>query len=334
MNRTRMVAERDAHWKRLRALVNKSGKFRGARRLSPPEIKELSELYRSTAADLMQVRRDRLGPDLEQYLHGLSGQAHNLIYARSRIGQVFDFWTVLADFPGALRRNWRLFLLANLVFYGPFIGSFIIIQFDQQWAELILGPGQMQSMESMYAEAPNGRDFGTDAAMTAYYIFNNVGIAFRCFATGIFFGGGSLYFMFYNGLMMGTVFGHLFEVGLGMNLLTFVSSHSSWELTAIVISGAAGLQLGYALVRTNGRTRLGNLQSKRLELLRQISGAAVFLGAAALIEAWISPSALPQELKFFIGGAGWILVMSILIFGGRNRAPPEDVLVDQGKRIQ
>ncbi len=334
MNRTQLVGGRGGHWKRLAKLIDKAGVLRGARGLSPSELHELSELYRSTAADLMRVQRDKLGPDLEQYLHRLSAQAHNLIYARSRIGQVFDFWALLADFPGAVRRNWRLFLLANLVFYGPFLASIIIIQFDQGWAELIAGAGNLSKYEAMYAQAPDGRDFASDASMTGFYVMNNVGIAFRCFATGIFFGFGSLYFMFYNGLMFGVIFGHLFSVGLGMNILNFVSCHSSWELTAIVISGAAGLQLGYSLVITKGRTRLGHLQAKSFELLRQICGAAVFLGLAALIEAWVSPSSLPQELKFFVGGAGWVCVFSILIFASRSRTPPKDVLADQRKAVE
>ncbi|MGB0685819.1 MAG: hypothetical protein ACPGQD_06530, partial [Planctomycetota bacterium] len=43
----------------------------------------------------------------------------------------------------------------------------------------------------------------------------------------------------YNGLTIGTVFGHLGSVGLLGNLLEFTSGHSSWELTGIVVSGAS-----------------------------------------------------------------------------------------------
>ena len=43
--------------------------------------------------------------------------------------------------------------------------------------------------------------------MFAHYINNNVGIDFRIFAGGIFFGIGTLFFLIYNGLYLGAVVG-------------------------------------------------------------------------------------------------------------------------------
>jgi len=43
--------------------------------------------------------------------------------------------------------------------------------------------------------------------MASFYVYNNVGIAFRCFATGILFGLGSIFFLVYNGLCIGVVAG-------------------------------------------------------------------------------------------------------------------------------
>ena len=86
--------------------------------------------------------------------------------------------------------------------------------------------------------------------MAGFYVYNNVGIAFRCFATGVLFGLGSVFFLVYNGLQMGAVAGLLTASGRGFNLLTFVASHGAFELTAIVIPGTAGLVMGYALVDT------------------------------------------------------------------------------------
>jgi uncharacterized membrane protein SpoIIM required for sporulation len=182
-------------------------------------------------------------------------------------------------------------------------------------------------MEKMYRSAdPSRRDANTDAAMTGFYVHNNVGIAFRCFATGLTFGLGSMFYLLYNGLFIGVIFGHLARVGLGDKIFGFVSTHSPWELTAIVISGAAGIQMGYALVRTFGRTRIGNLQAHGLELLRQVSGAAVLLLIAALLEGNVSPSAIPLEAKYVLGATGWLLVLMLLAFAGRDRPVPADAI--------
>ena len=84
--------------------------------------------------------------------------------------------------------------------------------------------------------------------------------------------------------------------------------------------------MGYAMVSTHGRTRLGNLRAHGLEVLRQVAGAAAFLVLAAILEAWYSPSALPPVVKYYSGLVGWILVAGIIVFAGRRRSLPEDVV--------
>jgi uncharacterized membrane protein SpoIIM required for sporulation len=103
-----------------------------------------------------------------------------------------------------------------------------------------------------------------------------------------------------------------------VNILTFVAGHSPLELTAIVISGAAGLQMGRALIVTNGLTRLGSLTEHRRPLSAQIVGAAVMLLGAALIEGFWSPSALPPVVKWTFGGVLLALVVLYLTFAGRQ----------------
>ena len=53
------------------------------------------------------------------------------------------------------------------------------------------------------------------------------------------------------------------------NFYTFVTAHSSFELTAIVLSGAAGLRLGWGLVDTQGQSRLS---SSRREAANSLAG--------------------------------------------------------------
>jgi len=92
--------------------------------------------------------------------------------------------------------------------------------------------------------------------MFAYYINNNVGIGFRMYAGGILFGIGSVFFGVYNGIVIGAVAGHLTGIGYGETFWSFVPGHSAPELLGIVISGAAGLMLGRALVKPGQRSRL------------------------------------------------------------------------------
>ena len=95
----------------------------------------------------------------------------------------------------------------------------------------------------------------TDWMMFGFYIRNNIGVAFQCFAGGLFAGLGRLFFLAYNGAFGGALAGYLTERGLSSTFFSFVATHSAFELTAIVLSGAAGLRLGHALLAPGPPTR-------------------------------------------------------------------------------
>ncbi|MBK8011333.1 MAG: stage II sporulation protein M [Deltaproteobacteria bacterium] len=327
MNRLELVRQRQTQWARLESLLQQTEKNRGVSALAPAEIGEFAELYRGLASDLMRVRRDLLGADLERHLDSLASRAHNALYARSAVGARWRFRDLLFDFPGAVRRNRRFFSIACLLFFAPcFLGGFAAYA-DETYALAIMSEGQLASMEEMHSKGhAAGRGSDDDAAMTGFYINNNIGIAFRAFATGLLFGLGPVFFLVFNGLNIGVVFGHLARTGYGENIFSFGAAHSAWELVAIVIAGGAGLQMGFSLVATHGRTRIGSLTAHGLELLRQVAGAAAFLLLAAILEGWFSPSALPAPAKYAAGIVGWFAVAGILVFAGRHRPTPEDAL--------
>jgi uncharacterized membrane protein SpoIIM required for sporulation len=161
--------------------------------------------------------------------------------------------------------------------------------------------------------------------MTGFYVWNNIGIAFRCFATGVLFGLGSVFFLVYNGLTIGAVAGLVTGAGHGKNLLTFTCTHGAFELTAIVISATAGMVMGYALVDTGGRTRFGSLRARGRDIVYLVVGAALMLAIAAVIEGFWSPSGAPARVKYGTAIAAYTLVISYLSFAGRagrRRATP------------
>ncbi|MCK6549361.1 stage II sporulation protein M [Myxococcota bacterium] len=333
MTREELVKLREKSWARLSETLMLAEGTQGVERLGPQGIQELAQLYRGLASDLMRVRRDKLGADLERHLDNLASRAHNALYAGSSVGNRFSIGSLFTDFPGALRRNMRFFLLACVLFFGSTGLAGWASYADETYALAVLSPAHLARMEEMHSKGhKEGREGNTNAAMTGFYVNNNVGIAFRCFATGVLFGLGPLFFLLYNGIVSGVVVGHLARTGYGENIFSFVSSHAPWELTAIVIAGAAGIQMGWAMVSTRGRTRLGNLQAHGLELLRQVAGTAAFLLLAAVIEGWYSPSSLPVEVKYVTGLVGWVLVAVIIFAAGRDRPVPADVLALERSR--
>ncbi len=311
-DREAFLAPRRPRWERLERLlaIGPDG---------PEEWSELAAGYRAVCADLSRARGLGLPQDVQGFLDDLAGQAHNRLYsvrpAGLGLGLVRD---ALVRFPREIRQQWWFFAMATAMFYGPFLIGVVGSLADPSFAASILPAGALEGLEEAYGRSDMSRGFSGDAGMAGFYVFNNVGIAFRCFVMGVFAGLGSVFFLVYNGLMIGTVFGYLSSVGLGGNLLEFVSGHSAWELTGICVSGAAGLRLGWAIVVTEGRTRLGSLRHAAPALYRLVLGAAALIAVAAMIEGFWSAGPVPRSVKYAFGLLQWGIVFAWLLFGGRR----------------
>lgn len=310
IDRDRFVAAGRPRWDRLEQLL------RGVR--GPDGWSELSALYRATCTDLARARSYGLPQDIEDYLDDLSGRAHNRLYGSRSLERFGLLRQLGADFPRELRRQWPFFLAANLMFYLPFVGMILLCLIDPDWARIVADPATLASVERAYERTASRVHLGEDAAMAGFYVKNNVGIAFRCFATGIAFGAGPVFFLIFNGLVIGAMVGYVTGLGLGGNIGEFIMGHAPWELTGIVVAGTAGLRMGWALIDTGGRTRVGSLAAVAPALYRLMLGTTVMLLVAAAIEAFWSASPVPLVGKVFFAVVQVVLIAIWLTFGGRR----------------
>jgi uncharacterized membrane protein SpoIIM required for sporulation len=163
------------------------------------------------------------------------------------------------------------------------------------------------------------REARTDWMMFGYYIRNNIGIAFQCFAGGLFAGLGTLFFLAYNGAFSGALAGYLTARGLSSTFYSFISTHSAFELTAIVLAGAAGLRLGHALLAPGRLTRLQSLVQAARESIVLVYGVTAMLLVAAAVEAfWSSAAWIEPAVKYGVAAVCWIAVFAYFTVQGRR----------------
>lgn len=280
--------------------------------------------YRALCAQLALARERRYAPGLMARLDRLVLAGHHALYG-AQAGVRISLPAFLAhEFPRLVRSEWRVVCLASLLFFGPLLGMLGLLEWRPDLAALVLSPAQLIEVEAMY-DAGNirlgRREASEDMQMFGFYIWNNVRIGFQCFAGGVVFGLGSLFFLLYNGIVLGTVIGHLGQVGLGPQVWSFVAGHSALELVAIAISGAAGFKLGAALLVPGRRSRRRALVEEGRIALRLMGGAAVMFLAAAAVEAFWSPLVLDDPRpKYALGALGWVLLLGYLLRAGRTRA--------------
>ena len=306
--------------------------WRGFRKRSapdtpPPDAARLALLYRSACEHLALARSRAYPVRLTSRLEALTERAHRLIYRRAdygiaRLARLFQI-----DFPQRVRAHARYVLVAGLVFGLPLVLLGIATYVDPGFILTMHDAQTVRSYETMYGPGAQsiGRERGadTDWMMFGYYIMNNISVAFQCFAGGIFLGIGSLYALAFNGIVAGSLAGYLTARGHGENFYSFVITHGAFELTAIVLAGAAGLRLGHALLAPGRRTRRAALELAARDTAVLVYGVIAMLVIAAGLEAfWSSARWVTPVAKYTAGAAAWALVIAYLVGQGRPRALP------------
>ncbi|MBY0398398.1 MAG: stage II sporulation protein M [Thermoleophilia bacterium] len=325
------LSSREQTWRELDQLLGALD-AKPMRRATVAEVLRLGELYRAACTDLMLAESHDLPRDTVAYLHGLVGRAHNAVYRAK--GFRFNDWgaSLFGEVPRRLRTDPAL-RIAVLAFWGSFLLCALLAAGRPGFSKQVIGDFAEQ-MEDMYAEPiekaaeKGGR---SDSMMAGFYIQHNTSIGLQCFAWGLFVGLGSLYQLVSNGVILGTVFGHMATSPHAGNFYTFVTAHGPFELTAIVLSGAAGLRLGWGLIDTQGQTRVASLRREAANALPTVGAAVVLFILAAFIEGFVSASPIPYSAKAGIAIASTLLLLVYIGLGGRTRKAPSPVPAAAGR---
>jgi uncharacterized membrane protein SpoIIM required for sporulation len=319
MKQERFVALHSREWDSLQSWLNTLER-QPKRTLQQEQALDFPPSYRRLCHHLALARGRGYSHEVTERLQRIVQQGHRVLYRppAPRWHRVATF--LVAGFPRLVRAQWRCMLAAALLFYVPALLILLLMQWRPELAHTVFSSAQLAQFEKMYdpANAHIGRSSGTDLQMFGYYVMNNVGIAFRTFASGLFFGVGAIYVLGANGVLIGGIAGHLTAIGYGGPFWRFVVGHSAFELSALVIAGGAGLQLGLTLLMP-GRRRRGPALVEAGWVGAQLAlGAFAMLLVAAFIEAyWSSVAARRDAVMFGSGALLWVLVLGWLWRGGR-----------------
>ena len=256
-------------------------------------------------------------------LERLTADAHQVIYQRRIFGLARIREMVAVDFPSAVREHASYIAVAAAAFLLPAVvdwpsGVFAagIDPFSGGLGDGRILRGDVLPVRRFDRPDAHG---DTDWMMFGFYIRNNVGVAFQCFAGGLFAGLGTLFFLAYNGAFSGALAGYLTERGLSSTFYSFIATHSAFELTAIVLSGAAGLRIGHALLAPGRLTRLQSLVQATRDSAVLLYGVTAMLLVAAAVEAfWSSATWLPPAAKYGSAVVCWTAVLGYFAFQGRR----------------
>ncbi len=322
-----------SQWQQLRDTIAAVTSHNPRHNASPAQLQQMPKLYVSVCNHLSLAKTRGYSPNLITELHTLVIDAHRLMYQHktSWLQRALNF--VKGGFPQLVRTHSKLFWVCTVLFYAPAIVTGLFAFTDSAFIYRLHDANTVYSMEAMYNPTssdlfrPEGRESSSDFHMFGFYIANNIGIDFKVFAGGILFGVGSVFFMVYNGLAIGSVAGHLTAKGFIATFWGFVAAHSALELTALVISGMSGLLLGLALINPGRRSRVDALKQNAQTSVKLVMGAGIMTLLAAFVEAYWSSGSWHPYLKYSVGIAMWVLTLLYLGYAGRQ--PPRPLPLNQ-----
>jgi uncharacterized membrane protein SpoIIM required for sporulation len=307
MNVERFIQERLPSWTQLGDLATRCGGR--AERLAPVELIKLGALYRAAAADLAIARRRYSSEPVVQQLERLVGRTRPLVYAtaprRGTLASFFtrDYWVRVLERPDMLGAS------AALLFV-PAIAALMWGWLDPERASGFV-PGEFSGVSERRAGEGLGIPFEARGALSSFIFTNNIRVTLLAFALGITFGLGTAFVLINNGVLIGVLGGLTTAAGTGSVFVEYVVAHGVLELSCIVVGGAAGLRLGWAIVAPGHRTRTEVIQTEGRAAVEMILGTAPWLVLAGLIEGFITPQGLGLEamlfVGFLVGGIYWAL---------------------------
>ena len=164
-----------------------------------------------------------------------------------------------------------------------------------------------EDFESYYSSEP--------AAQFASEVFvNNVQVAIYAFAAGILLCGVTAYILVTNGANVGVAAGLFAAAGQSPKFWGLILPHGLLELSAVVIAGAAGLRLGWAIIDPGDQSRRDALAEQGRRSVVIVLGLIVAFTVAGTIEGFVTGSGLPTFFRVGLGvvvaSAFWLYIVT------------------------
>ncbi len=314
MSPARFVQERSPSWDELdQMLVLFEGKAARSRSL----LLKFARLYRSACTDLSLAAAFRLSRQDQSRLEDLVARGHTVLYSVPR-RSIKDIWHyVVSVVPAAVRADIHV-KVCLLLFFVPFFLCGILAYNSRAFAAAVAGEAVLESYQDMHNGAREPLKLGDFVGATGFYIANNVGIDLITFGLGALGGIGSIFFCLYNAVYLGTIIGFLLNTPAQTNIISWIAGHAAFELTAVALSAAAGMRIGFALLAPGTRTRMLAIREEALASMPVMFSAALLTFLAAFLEAFLGPLEAPIPAKMAVGLSALLAMCAYFLLGGRK----------------
>ena len=313
---------READWTRMEA-----GRLS---RLSDADVLDLPVLYRTLASSLSIARETSLDAATIAYLESLAQRAWFLVY-----GPRVSLWGWLRRFFGgewsrAVRAIGLDIAIALGVMVAGTVVGWLLVARDPGWygALASLGPGDTRvpgASRAVLRATLYGHSGENALSVFATYLFgHNAQIAILAFALGFLLGIPSLLLLVQNTGNLGAILWLYHGQGLTLDLAGWLAVHGTTELSAILLSGAAGLHIGRAIAFPGERGLLASAARAGQTAALVMTGVVLMLLVAAMLEGFARQLIDSTAIRLGLGLAMLVLWWGYFALAGRGRGENGD----------
>lgn len=264
----------------------------------------LAELYMQIMNDLAYAKTFYPKSKITQYLNSLAIQTYQKIYKTKRIEESRIKRFFLFDVPLTVYQHKRKLNFTLLVFVIFVAIGVISTHYDPDFTRNILGDSYVnETLENIKKEDAmaiykSGSTWGSFIGITA----NNLYVGLRFFLFGLTAGLGTLLFLLYNSVMLGTFQYFFVNEHAFMDSVRGIWLHGALEITAMVVEAFAGIVLGASMLFPRTLSRLNSLKIGFKDALTIFLATVPFTVLAGFIEGFITRHAkeMPDVLNYFI----------------------------------
>ncbi len=270
---------------------------------TPSDPDEMANRFTDLVNDLGYAKTFYPHSRVTQFLNGLASSIYLRIYENKKeeSSRLIRFWK--SELPLIVRKHHRVLFYSFAIFiFFALLGAFSSAH-DETFVRGILGDQYVDMTEENIAKGDPFGVYKNDNELNMFFgiALNNIRVAFNCFVMGITLSIGTVYALFVNGVMVGAFEYMFFAKGLGVNSVLVIWIHGTLEISAIIISGAAGMVLGNSILFPGTLKRIESLKQGAKDGVKIMIGLVPIFITAAFFEGFVTRyTSMPVWLSVLI----------------------------------
>lgn len=251
---------------------------------------QLADVYTDITTDLAFAQTHYPESRITIYLNNLSQALHGEIYRnkREKWSRIITFWT--HEVPQTMYDARWLLLASFIITVVSALVGVISQMADIDFVRLILGDDYVDmTLENISKGTPMAvYSGGAETPMFLSITINNIMVAFITFAMGLLTSIATGWYLFRNGIMLGSFEAFFYQHGLLGESMLAVFMHGTLEISAIIVAGAAGISLGNGFLFPGTYSRLESFQRGAKRGLKIAVGTVPIFITAGFIEGFVT----------------------------------------------